>query len=312
MKFNVDRDKEYIEKLQDVINCQYNLKINKIVESSRGVDGETWIAYSNKNKYFIKIAYYNSHKKKFINSINTLNILNKNNIRNINKVIKTKLLQDYIDFEGGMLAIYSFVDGSIDYNHPYNKIIKYLTPIYKLDDDISMLKYEDFNVDGLINTTKENIKSAKKDKTLNKILSKYSNLLSDYFIKLGYYYSKVDKNSKMFITHGDACVNVMVSDNRACLIDWDDTLVAPIERDCWFFIDSYDKITYINEYLDKNGVDYTLSYGLLAFYAYKSALVYLNEAISKYFEIKNNDILIEIEEILNGWVSKKIESINNN
>lgn len=301
---------EYIDKLKNQINRDYNLNIDRIKASSRGADGETWIIYSGRKKYFVKIAYYISHKKRYINSINTLNLLNKHNIKNINRIINTVLGKKYIDFNGGLLAVYSFVNGSIDYNYSYDKIIKLLVPIYKIEDDLSSFAHEDFNISSLIDEFNKSIELSKKNNDCNNIVSKYNELLSSYVNKLEYYYSKINKDNKMFITHGDACVNVMATKNKDFLIDWDDTLVAPIERDCWFFADYPQKISYINEYLKNNKIDYTLSYDLLAYYAYKSVLEYLNVAISKYFETNNKDLLDEVEVILNGWVRNKIKLIS--
>ena len=183
MKFNIIRDNEYITNLKKHINKEYKLNIDRVKEASRGVDGETWIIYSDRKKYFVKIAYYSSHKEKYINSINTLNIINKHKIKNINRIIKTSSKKNYTDFNDGILAIYSFVNGSIDYNYPYDKIIKYLVPIYKIIDDFRELKHEDFSINRLIEDTKKNIELCKKDKECNDILNKYNKLLPNYFKK---------------------------------------------------------------------------------------------------------------------------------
>ena len=309
MKFNITRNKKYKDDLKNFINENYGLNVYKIKAASRGVDGETWIISSEKENYFAKISYYSTHKKAFINGINTLNVLNKNKIKHINKIIKTKNNENYAIFGDGILAIYDFVEGKIDYSYPYDKIMKLLLPIYKID-NLEGLFTEDFNVDKIINDTKNSIELAQEYEELSIVLNKYHNRISEYIERLKYYNSVIDKNRKMVITHGDACVNVMVSGNSECLIDFDDTLVAPIERDCWFFIDSNKKIDDINVYLKESGIDYCLSNDLLAFYAYESSLIYVNNAIKKYDETKSKDILEEIEEILNGWVRKKIESIN--
>ena len=305
----MNKDK-YINKLKNEINKKYNLNIDRVTSSTRGVDGETWKIYSGKKKYFVKIAYYSSHKKRYINSINTLNYLNKHKIKNINKVINTISGENYIDFNGGLLAIYSFVNGSIDYNYPYDKIMELLIPVYKIEDNLRGFTKEDYNISSFLERFNDTIELSKTNNDCYSVVSKYNDLLANYIDKLEYYYSKIDKNRKMYITHGDACVNVMRTKNKDTLIDWDDTLVAPIERDCWFFADNDKKINNINNYLKNNNIDYVLSYDLLAYYAYKNALQYLIEAISKYFETNNKELLDEVETILNGWVRKKIKLIS--
>ena len=301
---------KYINDLKKIINEEYGIAIDEMSEASRGVDGETWIINSMDIKYFVKIAYYSSHKQKFINSINTLNLINNYEINHVNHIIKTKTLKDYVLFNDRVLAIYNFVNGNIDYNYPYDKIIELLIPIYKIS-SIENLDYEKYDIFGLIDETKQNIEKAKEYKELNEILNINNSLIVSYFDKIKEYYFKMDKNKKKFITHGDACVNCMVDNDNVVLIDFDDTLVAPIERDCWFFVDSKQKISYINNCLKEHDIDYELSYDLLAFYAYKSALIYLNDSATKYMETQKKDILSEIDEILNGWVRRKIQSIDN-
>ncbi len=311
MNYSVSRNKLYEKELIDCINENYGLGINGLKEASRGVDGETWIAFSKNKKFFIKISYYRNHKKRFINSINTLNLLNDNGIKNINSIVKNIFNKNYVRFNKGIMAIYTFVAGQVDFKISYKVVIEHLVPIYKINSSLKKLKQEDYNIDNIFSNLDNANRLAKNDENLRKYLSKYKVLISDYCEKLKFYNSKINKQGKKFITHGDACVNIMVHNNKICLIDWDDTLVAPIERDCWFFIDYNSKIDYINKYLVKNGIDYSLSKDMLAYYAYKSALSYVNDIIEKYIETKNKELLGEIDDIFNGWVKDKILSINN-
>lgn len=308
MEFNVKRDQNYLKELKDCIINNYGLNISKITKASRGVDGETWIAIASRKRYFVKISYYLSHKARFINSIKTLNILNKNKIKYLNSIIKTNNGEDYTNFNNGILAIYTYVKGEIDYRYPYNKLIRILTPVYKIKSDFKGLTYEDLKIKDLISRVKNEIKSPY-DSKLSKVIGDNLDKLNVYLNGLEYYYNRIDKNTPMYITHGDACVNVMVSRNEKCLIDWDDSIVAPIERDCWFFIDSKEKISYINKYFKRNQLNYKLSTDMLFFYAYKRAVEYIDELINKYKTTSYADNLDEINEILNGWVSDKLESI---
>ena len=49
---------------------------------------------------------------------------------------------------------------------------------------------------------------------------------------------------------------------------------------------------------------------MLAYYAYKSIIIYLNNDIEKYLKLKNQESLNDIEDIFEGWVFKKINSLN--
>ena len=49
------------------------------------------------------------------------------------------------------------------------------------------------------------------------------------------------------------------------LIDWDDAMITPPERDCWFFMDYPEKIKDINKFFKKKKFDYELSKEMLLY-----------------------------------------------
>lgn len=309
MKFNLKRDASYKEKLGDSIEQNYGFLVKNIEEANRGVDGETWIITTKEEKkLFAKISYYEVHQPRFKSSLNSLSFLMNNGVTKINQLIRSLSNENYIEFNGGILALFEFIDGEIDYNYPYDKIINLLIDVYKINPADSGIVEEDFNIDHIIDKTNDLLNKAKKVPNLVKVLNSNDKKLKDYIDKLKYFQKVCPKDGLKVITHGDACVNVMVG-TEVKLIDWDDAMVSPIERDCWFFMDFDYKLLDIDKALSDNDIQYQLNNELLAFYAYKSALIYLNEDISKYIETPEDDIIQDIDEIFNGWVNKKIEAI---
>ena len=64
--------------------------------------------------------------------------------------------------------------------------------------------------------------------------------------------------------------------------------------------------------LKKIGIDYTLSNDMLAYYAYKSFIVYMTDSLYKYVELKNKEYIQDIENDFfsdKGWVRLRINAI---
>ena len=308
MNCYVERDKKYLEKLKKYLNKNYNFIVKEIKPASRGMEGETWVVTTSSDIFFVKINFLSRVNKNFIKSVDAIDILNEKGINNINEIIKTKKNENYIKFNKKVLVVFKYIDGKIDYNYPYLKLMKLLINIYKTNIKTE-IPTENFKIDKLLNRLNINLLKAQKYLKLNNLLNKYQVNIQKYVRELKKYYEKIDKTTLKVITHGDVCVNVMVG-TKVFLIDWDEILLAPIERDCWFFMDYKYKIKNINNLLKKNNIDYTISIDMLAYYAYKSSIIYLNNDIEKYFELESIGILDDIKEVFEGWVFKKISSLD--
>lgn len=304
MEFNVKRNNKYIEKLTKTIEENYNIIINNITTGSRGCEAETWIIDTDKKRYFAKIIFFDNQLRNFKKSLNIIKYFNNKGITNVNILVSTVDNEVYMEFNSGVLALYEFIEGEVDYNYPFNKIMKLLIPIYKLEANIDIDK-EDFNVESLIKKLCRYSILLDDNSLLKKCIDNYNDKISLYIDKLMYYDNIIDKNIPLFITHGDICQNIMISD-PVRIIDWDDVLLAPIERDCWFFADNNEKIIKINKILLDNGINYKLNKDLLCYYAYKNSLIYLYNNIRKYLQIEEKDILNDIKDIFEGWISFKI------
>lgn len=310
MEFQINRNKEYIEKLKSTLEGKYDFFVENIEEGERGAEGETWfVRLSDSKKVFVKIGYMKRHIKRLKKSTIAMDYMESQGVKNINKAIKTMNNESFVEFNGGLMVVFDFIDGEIDFNIPYTRVIKNLLEIYKLGDN-DVIQREDFNVDILIEELEKAIEiSNKENDGLKEVLDKHKGQINEDINRFVSVHKQINENSNKYITHGDCCVNVMQAENGDFIIDWDEALMAPIERDCWFFMNFDSKITDINNLLKEGGVDYTISKELLLFYAYKSFVIYLTDDIYKYIELKDKEILSDIEDLFSGWVRLRIDSV---
>jgi len=305
-------DKEYINQLKEIIKIKYGIIVDKINPGNRGNEAETWVIDCSNKKYFVKIIFHETQLDNYINGLKINNFLSSINKENINNIIKTLNDEIYINFNGGILALFNFIEGEVDYNYSYDKIIKLLIPIYKIDISEHLNDYllENYDIKSIIKKIDKCYLKLDKNDKLKLLLDEYHDEYLSYNKKYAKYAKLIDKNSKKVITHGDICQNIMVS-NPIKIIDWDESLIAPIERDCWSFINNIDQFNTVNQILKENNIDYKLDKNMLCYYSIKNAFIYLLSGITKYIKNKNEDELYDFKEIFAGWVNKKINILEN-
>ena len=112
-----------------------------------------------------------------------------------------------------------------------------------------------------------------------------------------------------FITHGDAGGNVIVGENRFHLVDWDDPLLAPPERDAWFCLHWPWAMDAFHEALRTQGINYRLRPERLAYYCYHAYFWYLTKYLNAFSESgdASGELFAEIADYVpNSWVHENI------
>ncbi len=119
--------------------------------------------------------------------------------------------------------------------------------------------------------------------------------------------------SHFYITHGDAGGNFMVNGDSHFLIDWDDVLLTPPERDAWVMGFCDWARCLFQKTLSENGIQYALRPERLAYYCYYMFFFWLTwimkcsgaEDVENYFK-GYNDERIEYADAL--WSQSQFRS----
>ena len=221
-------------------------------------------------------------------------------------MIATHILILYTKFDGAVLGVFNWIDG-VNIETDATKIPEYqmLARVYTIPAQGIPIPYEDFSGGSADRFFKQ--WNALGDNQLLPLLEKNRVKLKHRAERLKTL-SRLCQNdtADFYITHGDAGGNLIKSGERYFIVDWDNPILAPTERDAWFMC-SYDWARdAFQTALRQNGIAHILRPERLAYYCYHFFFFYLTAYLDGYLH-NVPDPVSEIEEYINGWIEKSIE-----
>lgn len=119
----------------------------------------------------------------------------------------------------------------------------------------------------------------------------------------GYCRGEIDD---FYLTHGDAGGNFFIGNGKNYILDWDEAMYAPIERDAWV-MGCYDWARKLfNDTLKANHIPYRLREERLAFYCYHMYFYYLVEFLMAHPICDKSQQIAEYLKT-DGWIKSRIQ-----
>ncbi len=306
------RDKGYIRRLSDVLYGQYGMIAAEITPANRGYYGETWKVRANSGCYFLKMDYLPFHQKRFQQSLSVVEYLCERGIDFVGKIIKAREDKLYFHFDTAVGGLFEWVDGEqVETDETKSAEYQMLCQIYRLTKPGFNIPTASFSDDAAMHFYKqwETLKSAPKtdgDCAVLAVLERFKQEISHCASRL----SKLAElcrqdESAFYLTHGDAGGNFFIGNGRNYILDWDEVMYAPLERDAWV-MGCYDWARKLfNDTLKVNGISYQLRPERLAFYCYHMYFFYLNEFLMTHpISDKSQRIAEYLED---GWIKSRIQ-----
>jgi len=290
-----------MQEFQKLLCDNYDIEVQSLDLAPRGFVGETYVVRTSKEKYFLKIFKNNRYFVNVLQSLPVLKELNELGITYINYPIPTKTDDLYIEHEDRYYILFNYIEGQNTWDYDKYEVYKHLIEIHKSTDKIkSPVKREDFRIEyeEIFEETLMSYKDIPLIATyLDEVLKHWES-----FKKLSYILK--NQSFKMYLTHGDAFGNIIKDKNDLYIIDWDDLLLAPLERDIWFFYEDESivnlyKETFLNFYIDKD---------LFLYYIYKRFFEDLLGFLELLYKEDTNkeEIIEEIKKDCFDWTYKLI------
>ena len=305
MYSNVSRNKTYTNRLIDFIWQEYKIKSINISPAKRGYYGETWRLNAIDRSYFIKLDYSPAHKVVYENSFPVMEHLCNYGVDFISKIVKTSQGKLCANFDKAILGVFEWIDG----NHIENndtKILEYqmLAKVYTVPVGNLAIPHEKFTNTSASTYFDKWAKIETDSKALD-FFEQNHTLLEHSATRLKYFAELCAKNkSHFYITHGDAGGNFIMNDEKNYIIDWDEAMCTPPERDAWVMCCHDWARELFNKTLLQNNIDYVLRPERLAYYCYHMFFFYLNAIIDG---CTPAEMTTEIKErLLNGWIEERL------
>ncbi|MEG2207842.1 MAG: aminoglycoside phosphotransferase family protein [Clostridia bacterium] len=312
----IHRDHEYVNHLKAFICKNYCINAIAISPAKRGYYGETWRLEALNHTYFVKIDYFPRHQALFMNSLSIVDYLCHNHIDFIGSILKTCDGKLYSLYQSAVVGVFEWLDGESietdDTKIPEYQMLCKIYPLTKPGFAIPTLAFSD----RMAVRFYENLESVRKapqteaHATILALMEQQREKLAHRALRLSAFASICKENTDHFyFTHGDAGGNFFVGNGRNYIIDWDEVMYAPLERDAWVMCCRDWARELFNHTLMENNIAYELRSERLAFFCYHMFFLYLNEFLEDFMVHTTSD---RIEDYLSdGWIEERIQFADN-
>jgi len=302
MYSNIERNSDYINRLSEFISREYQISPVTLIPAKRGFYGETWRLDTTENiSYFLKLVYPDLHKPVYERSFPIIQHLCDHGIDFISQIVKTKNGDLFTWFDGAILGIFDWIDGENIETYAtkipeYQMLAKiYTVPIYGVS-----IPREDFS--GKFADKFFEQWNTLTDRRLLSLFEKNRSKLEHRAERLKKFAALCRGDTTGFVvTHGDAGGNFLVSGDRYFIVDWDNPLLAPPERDAWVMCCRDWARNAFQNALRDNGIEYTLRPERLAYYCYDFFFFYNTAFLDAFTEADT------VKEYFDHWIEESFD-----
>jgi thiamine kinase-like enzyme len=257
-----------MERIINEIEKVYDIKISYYKPAPRGFCAESYYINSNKGDFFIKIYTNQRFIENVTSSIETQYVIS-NIIDYIPKPVKN-INNEFVSItDASALTLYDYIDGKEYTVKNSIELVSLMAAIYKTG--ISCKKEEGY----IIPVEKQLDAILHGDIEISKELKKFLELKLDFIVQKwevfkGQCREMAGDHKDVYLTHGDIPGNLMINkSSKIFIIDWDEIMMSPIERDFWFFMDNKKFIHDMEKVLHKKEIGWEYNKGYYDYYLNK-------------------------------------------
>jgi thiamine kinase-like enzyme len=246
----------------------------------------------------------NRHSVNILNALPALKQLRNLGVDYINYPIQTTDNRFCLEREDKYLILFNYIKGENTWDYDVEEVYKRLIDIHKLSGKITEgVNKEDFSI----------IYSERFEETLGRY--KDLGIIKENFVDIWRYWNEFKELSmelsqrkfKLFLTHGDAFGNIIKDGKELYIIDWDDLILAPLERDLWFFVSNDAVVNLYKEAFE----DFSLNQTLIKYYItkrfFEDLLGFMELLDVKPRKKSKAEILKDIEKDCFNWTYKLLK-----
>ena len=297
------------DQLKKQIEEQYGLAIGNVVDAPRQFVAETYILECKDVKYFCKIVTKPLFIQPLVKSLPVLNELRLQGLERVNYPIPTKRGKLYLKENGALIVLFNYIDAKQSENYDFYSLGKLIATVHDMASKVSLPVAKEGFVYQYAGTFEKQFNDIITSTSSDEIAQLLKALLTKYLEEINHDYTNFmqlcqvlkTKEFAMVITHGDPGGNILAkSPTELYLIDWDNILLAPPERDTWFFQHETEFIRGYRSIFPKYQANEELSH----FFTYKR---YFEDLVEYFAEILGDGAEVHRQKNLNGLESDCLE-----
>ncbi len=305
--------------LKKLLATHYNLRVTDIIDAPRQFVAETFFVNTENQTFFCKVIDKPFFIDVVISSLPALANIQDLGYSKINYPIPTASGDLFVKESGTLIVLFNFIDAPQNYDYDNAILGKTIAEIHQLTPKITapinheqfVFKHADIYREKLDQISTEDGRDEIAAELQKLMKTNYSTIVSAY--KQFQIVAKNCSNTELdnVVTHGDAPGNVLVkSPNDIYIVDWDDILLAPAERDLWFMIDKQDFVDgYRREISGFKSSQIALDYYLLSRY-FNDMVEYWTEILGDFTEEHRRSNFKQLSKELfseDGWLHPMVE-----
>jgi len=311
----VVRDRAYGERLRAFLVQAYGLPFATLTPAPRGFFAETWQATTTAGeRSFVKADSSPAHQARFEASLAVVDHLCRHGIDFIARPVPTAGGRLSTRFDGAVVAVFDWVDGrNVETDETKPAEYALLARVYRVPLDGLVLPVEDFAGSGaddvrrLLDHPPPGREAQRRSQEARELLAPVTDALAHREQRLRHFAALCRPDRSAFrLTHGDAGGNLVVDGDRYTIVDWDEAMLAPPERDAWVMCcrDRPNRPwaqALFEDALRSAGIPYTLRPERLAYYAYAMYFFYLAEILAAFLDTGGLDRLTAYLDTDDTW-----------
>ena len=228
-------------RLISLLSDAYGIQVDNLEPGERGTVAETWVVASPVGRFFVKSVPVGRYSTLLGRAVPIQARLWDAGYIQMNRPIATTSGTLTVEMGTHILVVYDCIDGVATNDYPFEPYVDLLSTLHQtkvaVDDQI-----ETFDIDSAARAESV-VKAALARRDRDPLVDAVRAALERLGPSLERDIAEAHRtrlalaarpNLAMVITHNDAAGNVMIrTDGRLCLVDWDELLLAPPERDTW-------------------------------------------------------------------------------
>ncbi|MCI0709692.1 MAG: aminoglycoside phosphotransferase family protein [Chloroflexi bacterium] len=305
--------------LSQALYDYYGLQNVSITVGPRQFVAETFVVQKTSgHRYFCKVVDKPLFIAKIIASLPALVAMHEAGFARINYPIKTTEGSLYLLVDDTLVVLYNYIDAPQSYDYDVRGLGRLIGKLHSVISRITTnIKQESFTF-AYKAEFEELYRRILQGQQVDDVLTMLQVLLRDRESELARYFAVLNEvlsacrenHFELVITHGDAGGNVLVkAPDDIYIVDWDEILLAPRERDLWImntdldFMSGYREI-YPGYEIDPLAYDFYVSSQYFYYLHY-----YLTEIVSEKVAAYRMQKLEELRQYFDGWIRSHIKSV---